>query len=108
MTIAKYYYECHITIDPVFDKQRDNAKSIAEIYGFKLADLVMLKTPNGEPIHSQKDTFMTGHSKIYEKILGQTRSLVAVLRASGFIVRRVKIEDTVMDTRIADIEKLLV
>ena len=107
MTTAKYYYECHITIDPVFEERREEVKTLAEPYGFKLADLIMLKTPHGEPMHSQKDTFMTGHGKIYEHLFGKTRDLVLALRAHNFTVRRVKIEDTVMDTRIEDTDKLL-
>jgi len=38
---ASLYYEAHVTIDPVFGEQRENAMLIAERHGFRLAELIM-------------------------------------------------------------------
>ena len=97
MTTAKYYYESHITIDPVSDDLRSWAAAIAGEYKFKIAKLLMDK---GVP--SQLDTFMTGHGKDLGDITERTKKLGAVLLAEKFVVRRYKIEDTVLDSRVWD------
>ena len=40
------YYECHVTIEPVFDERRDLAEAIAKKYGFRLAKLLMQRNRN--------------------------------------------------------------
>lgn len=102
MTIAKHYYEAHVTLDPVFGFQRDRADRIATECKFKLAKLFMVKG-----IAHDGDTFLTAHGKELWEIKARTEDVVHALRGAGFVVRRYKIEDTVLDSRIADELELL-
>ncbi len=65
---------------------------------FKLAHLVMLKSA-GKDKPSQRDTFMTGHSKNIDELAARTKALCSSLRAAGFKVWRYKIESCVIDSR---------
>lgn len=102
MTTARYYYESHITIEPVFDDVREGAAITAQQYGFKLAKLLMQKRAVDAPKRSKYDTFMTAHSVNLEDITKRTKDLVLALQASGLNVWRYKIEDTILDSRIID------
>lgn len=94
------YLEAHVTIAPVFDMEREMADIIARKYNFKLAHLVMLKKQPGDTDKpSQRDTFMTGHSKNIDELAIRTRRLVQALRAEAFKVWRYKIESCVIDSR---------
>lgn len=94
---ARLYFEAHVTIDPVFDNQRAVANTIAERNGFKLAKLLMEKDGVRSP--STLDTFMTAHGKDYDDIFVRTGNMVIELLDAGFVVRRYKIEDTLLDSR---------
>jgi len=106
--MTKYYYEAHITIDPVFDKEREYAEALANEYGFKLAKLIMRKREADQERPAQDDTFMTGHSLDFTDIQSRTIDLCSTLRYSGFTVRRYKVEDTLVDSRFKDEWNLLV
>lgn len=105
--ISKLYYEAHITIEPVFDFDRDYAGYIAEDYGFKLAHLLMKKRKEDTEERSSKDTFMTGHSKSFKDLEQRTKECIIELQASGFKVWRYKIEDTILDSRTEDVFNLI-
>ena len=107
MTIARYYYEAHVTIEPVFDDLREGANVTARQYGFKLANLLMQKRSVDAPERSKCDTFMTSHDSNLENITNRTKNLVCALQVAGFNVWRYKIEDTVLDSRISDVLELL-
>ena len=102
------YYECHVTIKPVFGRQRELLSKLIEPYGFKLAELVMMKGANPEDWSaSQKDTFFTAHSKFYSRLqLRMVRCIIAV-QCADFEVMRYKIEDTIIDSLSKDILGLL-
>ena len=102
-----YYYECHVTIDPVFDDRREEASVIAKKYKFKLAHLIMKKKSNEEEKVSDRDTFMTGHSENYFDILERMIDLVKDLKENCFGVRRYKIEDVILDSNKFDYHGLL-
>lgn len=104
---AEHYYECHITIAPIFDEARERVKTIATKHKFKLATLLMQKRATDTPEQSRYDTFMTSHGKSLIDI--NTRMVICVneLRDAGFDVYRYKIEDIVIDSRIHDIHELL-
>lgn len=104
---ARLYFEAHVTIDPVFDHERELVEKIAQPHGFRLAKLIMRKREADAERPAQDDTFMTGHGKRRVDIQYRTRMLVEQLRAAGFRVRRYKIEDTVLDSRTEDELKLL-
>ncbi len=101
------YYECHITIDPVFNDQRELAAKIAGESSFKLAELLMQKRQDDTPEQSKYDTFMTGHSKDYGVLHERMVKLLVDLRQGGFKARRYKIEDILIDSRIYDQTGLL-
>lgn len=45
-------FEGHVTIEPVFDADREKADQLAKLYGFKLADLLMQKKRSALPERS--------------------------------------------------------
>lgn len=102
-----HYFESHITIEPVFDERRDEAASIAKLYGFKLAELLMKKRKQDTEERSSKDTFMTSHSKDAYDIISSMRGCINHLRNRNFKVWRYKIEAIMMDSRIEDEMNLL-
>lgn len=99
---SKLYYEAHITIDPVFDERREQARKTAEAYGFRLAKLIMRKKEADAEQPSRDDTFMTGHGVEFADIERRTIGCVKAVQRHGFTVRRYKIEDTVLDSRSND------
>lgn len=105
--VACFYYESHITIEPVFDERRELAASLAKEFNFKLADLLMKKRSEETEVRSDKDTFMTGHSKSKIDIETRTKNLVIRLQKNGFKVWRYKIEDTLLDSRNQDVWNLI-
>jgi len=96
--MSDLYLESHVTISPVFDQRRDEAGEIAKTFGFKLAHLVMLKS-KGPDKPSERDTFMTGHSKNIDDLADRTKALLLALKAADFKVWRYKIENCVVDSR---------
>jgi hypothetical protein len=94
---SRLYYEAHVTIDPVPEDQRGALQDLATPLKFKLAKLLMQK---GEP--STLDTFLTGHSKVLDEIKANTKKMILALKAEGYVVRRFKIEDTLIDSRHGD------
>ena len=93
------YYECHITIDPIFDGEREEAEILAKTEKFKLAKLLMQKRKEDTPEASKYDTFMTGHSATYSDLNARMVRLYNTLTQAGFKVRRYKIEKVILDER---------
>lgn len=105
---SELYYESHVTIEPVLDEDRlALAKELASKFNFKVANLLMQKRAEDTPERSKHDTFMTGHGKECRDIEHRTIGLVKTLKANGFVVWRVKLEDTLWDTRTSDVFGLL-
>lgn len=92
-------YECHITIEPVFDERRTLASQIAEHHSFKLAELLMKKGREATEERSDKDTFMTGHHVDYAALFRKMCDCIEQLKRAGFRVWRYKIEDIVIDSK---------
>ena len=101
------YYECHVTIEPIFDDLLDQAKQLALDNNFKIANLLMQKRKEDTPERSIYDTFMTGHSQNYEQLEHRMISLIADLHKNNFKVWRYKIESIIIDSRINDSLNLL-
>lgn len=101
LNTTKYgnYYECHITIEPVFDNDLKDAKAIAKIHGFKVAELYMQKSREDTEERSSKDTFMTSHSVNIRDVISRMYHCKSHLELVGFKVWRCKIEDIVMDEK---------
>lgn len=87
------YYECHVTIEPVFNERLELFKTLCEPLGFKVAKLLMEKGP------SRKDSFCTTHGSNVEELIARMRLLVSFLEANDFEVHRNKIEAIVLDER---------
>ncbi len=99
MTTAVHYYEAHVTTDPVGDRTEE-FKQTCEFYCFHPAHLLMDK--GGRLLPSDIDNFCTGRDRDLDVITDRVATLVVMLRLKGFVVRRYKIEDTVLDSRIKD------
>ena len=89
---TEYYFESHITIDPVEDIVE--LTELASKYNFKPAKLLMDKG-----IPSKLDTFITGRSKDYLVLLTNTENLVNKLKLNNYVVRRYKLENILLDVR---------
>lgn len=93
------YFECHVTIDPVFDLDLLRFNAICEKQGFKVAKLLMQKNKFDIGQDSDKDSFCTGHDKDYNKLYSKMINLLHDLKEYGFKIRRYKIEDIILDSR---------
>ena len=100
--VVDLYLEAHVTIEPVFGERRDQAAAIAKTFKFRLAELLMKKDREATEERSDKDTFMTGHSKSRKDIEERTRGVVTLLKQFGFKVWRYKVEDTLVDSKHGD------
>lgn len=99
---AKYYFESHITIEPVFGEQLEQIKEICKEFDFKVAELLMKKREDDTEERSKFDTFATGHGKDLDVIKYRTKTLAEKLISAGFKLWRYKIEDTLLDSRFED------
>lgn len=93
------YYECHITIEPVFGERLELFSELCVPFRFRPAKLFMQKERTETPERSSKDTFCTGHSREYFDIEMRMRSLLETLRLNSFKVFRYKIEAVLLDER---------
>ena len=103
---AALYYESHVTINPVPEEQRHVIEELGKPFKFKLAKLLMEKS-NGTRLPSTIDTFMTAHGMELDDMRDRVIGLVNSLNKNGFTVRRYKIEDTICDSRTADIYNII-
>lgn len=101
------YFECHVTIEPVFDEKLALVTELAKGRHFRVADLLMRKRKEDTPERSKFDTFCTGHSKDYDDLSVRMQLLIDDLESAGFKVWRYKIENTLMDSKYSDVLGLL-
>lgn len=99
------YFESHVTVDPLEGNELERFKRACEEYGFRVADLVMIK--NGHTQRSTKDAFCTTRDKNFASIKFRTINLVEACKRQGIKVRRYKIEDTLVDSKINDEYELI-
>lgn len=91
------YFEAHVTIDPVETSQDMWVlNGAARYFGFRVAELLYKKTRDVARV----DDFMTGRDKNYDHMYERTTELVTALKDLGFVVRRYKIENTLLDVRL--------
>lgn len=100
-------YECHVTIEPVFDERLEELKELVKPFRFKVADLIMKKTFLDKEEPSKKDTFMTGHSTNWEDIQSRMINLITEVENNNYKIFRYKIEEILLDSREEDIFRLL-
>ena len=96
---GRHYYEAHVTIEPAFGARLELFRALCQAQQFHVATLVMRKRKTAKPKSSDEDAFCTGRSISYSDIEVRMFKLVASLKENGFIVRRYKIENTVLDSR---------
>jgi hypothetical protein len=103
-----HYFESHITIDPVFDRKLAEFKKLAKYIDFHVANLLMVKKDTrsvGQP--STIDSFCTARGENLEELKNRTKLFVKILQQNDFVVRRYKIESTVIDSKYDDAFELL-
>lgn len=101
------YYECHVTIEPVFDARLEQVEQLVKPYHFKVADLLMKKRETDTAVRSDKDTFTTGHDLDYDSLERRMLALIHDLQQAGFVVWRYKIEHVLLDSRSKDLHNVL-
>lgn len=107
-TIAKHYFECHITIEPLALYNIILLRREVAQYGFRVADLYMAKREEDTEQRSKYDTFMTARNKSYFVLKQNMTACIKYLEtAAGIKVWRYKIEDTICDSKIEDIYNLI-
>lgn len=97
MHTTELYFECHITIDPVEGERLREFRMLAELRGFRVAELLMRKGCTMAP--SDIDSFATGRHQSYAVLSDLMIALCFDLMAAGYKVRRRKIENTLLDQR---------
>lgn len=99
---SELYFECHVTLDPVQGERLALLERLSAERGFKVATFLMEKdgvTP---------DALTSARDKDYLEILQRMILLVEDCRMRGFVVRRYKIENTLLDSKMeGDILRLL-
>lgn len=94
------YFECHVTVEPVYGQQLEDMRAYALEFGFRVADLIMRKRLADTPERSQFDTFCTRRDTSYERLHASMTAFVDFLRDETEIaVWRYKIENTLLDVR---------
>ena len=98
----RHYYEAHITIEPVFEKDLEKFKEICKEFDFHVAELLMKKRKKDTGKRSTNDSFCTGRSISYSDIEMRMLELIEKLKKLSFKVWRYKIESTLLDSRYDD------
>ena len=99
---SRHYYEAHVTIEPVFDKKLAELSKIANIYGFRVASLLMQKRKKDTAERSKNDSFCTARSISYSDLKDRMMSFMYDIKERGYMVWRYKIESTLLDSRYDD------
>jgi hypothetical protein len=100
---AELYFECHITIQPVFEEDYEIVRTIAAKHGFRIAELLMKKRKEDSAERSMYDTFITSHSRSLSDMKYRMLTCCKELQVHQFKVWRYKIEDTVLDSKKDDL-----
>lgn len=102
-----YYFESHVTVEPVFDERLTQLTEICKEFHFHVADLLLKKRASDTEQRSQSDSFCTARSKDYGELEVRMRNLISRLKTEGYQIWRYKIEDALLDSRYEDTLKLL-
>ena len=93
------YFECHVTIEPVYDQRLEDLRAYALEFGFRVADLQMRKRLADSPERSQFDTFCTRRDGDYGRMVKMMHAFITFIIEHGYKVWRYKIENTLLDVR---------
>lgn len=102
-----YYFEAHLTLQPVFDARLARLTEICEAHRFRVADLILRKSVRDAPKRHDEDSFCTGRGKDRDELEARMFRLCDALEAEDFQVWRYKIEDVVLDSRVDDSRRKL-
>lgn len=92
-----HYYEAHVTLPPETGDRFEVFKIICVNNGFKPANLLMSKSGKLEP--SNLDMFCTAKDETLLGIQVKLNAILKDLHASGFVVKRSKLEYTLSDSK---------
>lgn len=98
----KLDYEAHITIEPVDGTSLVKFEVICKRYGFRVANLIMVKDRRVTAERSNRDSFATGWGETYSEVTARCLALVRELTAGGLTVWRYKVEHTLLDIDIRE------
>ena len=93
------YFECHVTIEPVFDVRLELLRSTAAVFRFRVAELLMKKHRQATAIRSDWDAFTTARGDDFWELRDRMNRFAEALRELGFQVWRTKIEAILFDER---------
>lgn len=96
---ARLYFEGHITLAPVQGSSLVALETLAKQWNFRISTFLMVKEGQNEP-----DAFISVRDESYARIVIRMAHAVTILRSMHYEVKRVKIEDTVYDTKHGDPE----
>ena len=100
---SQYYYECHITIEPVIGDRLKELQEAVKEYTFKVASLVMLKENGIDSSVPRKDCFMSAKNVDYNVLYENMILMLDYLKSNSYKIYRYKIENILMDSKIHDI-----
>ena len=84
-------FECHITIDA---PRTTELRQLVELYGWSFSSI------NGDPLLGQKQySYATNHFDDKQVAIDMALDRASYIRARGYAVVRVKVEEIVFDTR---------
>lgn len=90
-----HYFEAHVTLDPVQEKaELELLDRLCSAFDFKRANLLMQKTST-----APKDAFCSARSTSLTSLTRDVEAFVQHLKQNNFVVRRYKIESTLIDSR---------
>lgn len=97
MDTTRLYYECHITLEPVYGIRLTILEHLVAKRDLSVSTFLMVKPGQQNP-----DAFVSLRDKSYANVLRRMCDACIALEAEGFVIKRAKIEDTLLDTKHGD------
>lgn len=94
---SRLYFEGHITLEPPKPEQQLDLDIICRRYNMRLSTFALIKDDSPTP-----DAFISCRNESYTGMVVVIHAALCDLFNAGFSVKRVKIEDTLYDTKHGD------
>lgn len=94
---SRLYFEGHITLEPVSGKELILLGVISTKYGMRISTFLLVKPDSSTP-----DAFISLRNESYTSMVSILHEACKELESYGFKIKRVKIEDTLLDTKHGD------
>lgn len=95
---SRLYFEGHITLEPTKGPaELELLESIVAKYDMRVSTFLMVKNDSSKP-----DAFVSCRGVSYARLVWQIFQAVSDLKEAGFVIKRVKMEDTLYDTNRGD------